>query len=64
MTLTPKNPQGSFDELTDYAVTEETTSNQVRKVLDTLLDICSGKQTSIEKLELGEFSIPHVGTTF
>lgn len=64
MTITSKNTSNSFDELTDYTVTEESVSIQVEKVVESLLAICSGKQTSIEKMELGEFSIPHVGTTF
>ncbi|WP_028392484.1 UxaA family hydrolase [Bacillus cihuensis] len=64
MTITPQNPYGSFDELVDYTITEEDPSVQVEKVMKELVEISSGKQTSLEKLELGEFSIPHVGTTF
>ncbi|EKN71635.1 hypothetical protein BABA_00480 [Neobacillus bataviensis LMG 21833] len=64
MTITPQNPNEAFDELIDYSVTEEAVSAQVESVIASLIDVCSGKQTSLEKLELGEFSIPHVGTTF
>ncbi|THE11606.1 altronate hydrolase [Bacillus timonensis] len=64
MTIAPKNPNEAFDELIDYTVTTEEVSTQVEAIIAELLEICSGKQTSLEKLELGEFSIPHVGTTF
>lgn len=64
MTITPQNQDEYFDELIDYMVTSEEVSYQVEAVLAELLEICSGKQTNLEKLELGEFSIPHVGTTF
>ncbi|MFS0824638.1 UxaA family hydrolase [Bacillus sp. 1P02SD] len=64
MTIAPKNPNEAFDELIDYTVTTEEVSIQAEALLATLLEICSGKQTSLERLELGEFSIPHVGTTF
>ncbi|MFD2922233.1 UxaA family hydrolase [Halobacillus naozhouensis] len=64
MTLTPQSASGTFDELVDYTVTGEDFSIQARKVIQELLDISSGKQTKLEEFELGEFSIPHVGTTF
>ncbi|WP_299092037.1 UxaA family hydrolase [uncultured Metabacillus sp.] len=64
MTLTPQNEDEYFDELIDYIVTAEEVSYQVEAILAELLEICSGKQTNLEKLALGEFSIPHVGTTF
>lgn len=64
MTIAPQNPNESFDELIDYTVTTREAGNQVEQILAELMEICSGKQTSLEKLELGEFSIPHIGTTF
>lgn len=64
MTIAPKNPNEAFDELIDYTVITEAVPNQVEAVIASLIEICSGKQTSLEKLDLGEFSIPHVGTTF
>lgn len=64
MTITPKNQDDYFDELVDFRVGEGEVSDQAEAVIADLLEICSGKQTSLEKLELGEFSIPHIGTTF
>ncbi|MBU8920210.1 UxaA family hydrolase [Bacillus sp. FJAT-29953] len=64
MTIAPENQNEFFDELIDYKVTTESLSNQIEALLENIIEICSGKQTSLEKMELGEFSIPHVGTTF
>ncbi|MER2089753.1 MAG: UxaA family hydrolase [Sporosarcina sp.] len=64
MTVSPENTNGAFDELTDFIVTEESANDQVEKLMEELIAISSGKQTSLEKFELGEFSIPHIGTTF
>ncbi|RPK10882.1 UxaA family hydrolase [Priestia endophytica] len=64
MMITPQNSHVPFDELTDYTISENMNVNHVEKVLDMMIDICSGKQTSLEKFGLGEFAIPHIGTTF
>jgi altronate dehydratase large subunit len=64
LTLAPDSMEGSFGELIDYSVTTESIAHQAEAVLNTLLEICSGKQTALEAFELGEYSIPHVGTTF
>ena len=64
MTLTPLSDQKSFDELIDYSITGSHPSEQSEKIIDLLLEVCSGKETQLEKLELGEFSIPHLGTTY
>jgi altronate dehydratase large subunit len=64
MIVTPQNPNEAFDELIDYTVTTEAVSDQVEAVIASLIEVCSGKKTNLEKLDLGEFSIPHVGTTF
>lgn len=64
MTIAPQHQNEVFDELIDYTVTSEPVSLQVEAVISEFLEICSGKQTCLEQLELGEFSIPHVGTTF
>ncbi|MGE6375943.1 UxaA family hydrolase [Peribacillus muralis] len=64
MTVAPQTSDGPFNELIDYMITEDDHSIQVKRVISELLNISSGKQTNLEKFELGEFSIPHVGTTF
>lgn len=65
MTITPERSNDIFQELVDFEIIPgESQTNQVEQVLKKLTDISSGKQTGLEKLELGEFSIPHVGTTF
>lgn len=53
-----------FKDLIDYRLTEEEAEVQAEKIIETLLQVGSGQQTSLEKYDLGEFSIPHVGTTF
>ena len=64
MTIAPQNPYTQFDELIDYKVNESNIVQQAEKVLNELINHASGKQTVLEEYELGEFSIPHVGTTF
>ncbi|AOH56447.1 altronate hydrolase [Peribacillus muralis] len=64
MTVAPQTSDGPFNELIDHLITEDEHSIQVKRVISELLNISSGKQTNLEKFELGEFSIPHVGTTF
>jgi altronate dehydratase large subunit len=64
MTVVPENPHDPFDELVDYKVSTEEVQSQAEGLVASLIEICSGKQTNLEKMELGEFSIPHVGTTF
>src|SRR5690625_2481533 len=64
MTIAPQDSGGSFEELVDYKVAEGKTNKQVEKVFQDLISFASGKQTVLEEYELGEFSIPHVGTTF
>ncbi len=64
MTITPENNEESFNELIDYTITEEDVSEHEEKIINALIDVCSGKQTKLEELDLGEFSIPHLGTTY
>lgn len=64
MTLTPKSVKNTFDELVDYKFIKDEVDNHEEKIITALLEVCSGKKTKLEELELGEFSIPHLGTTF
>jgi altronate dehydratase large subunit len=64
LTLAPQNSSNSLEELVDVSVVEENIAAQVEQGFQQLLSIASGKQTILEEYELGEFSIPHVGTTF
>ena len=64
MTLTPNSVENAFDELSDYKFMKDEVNNHEEKIITALLEICSGKKTKLEELELGEFSIPHLGTTF
>lgn len=64
MTIAPQDSSDSFGELVDYKVDEGQNDQQEEKVFDNLISLSSGKKTVLEEYELGEFSIPHVGTTF
>lgn len=64
ITITPGNNEELFDELIDYTVTKGDVSNHSEKIIEALQDVCSGKKTKLEELDLGEFSIPHLGTTY
>lgn len=64
ITVTPKGEGNSFDELVDYTITQEDAAEQDEKILNVLQEVCSGKPTKLEELELGDFSIPHLGTTY
>lgn len=64
MTIAPQDPSASFDELVDYKIDDGQTDQQAETAFNDLLSYASGKQTVLEEYDLGEFSIPHVGTTF
>lgn len=64
MIVTPQSNKSSFDELIDYTIKGSNVHQESERIVEELLAVCSGKQTQVEKLELGEFSIPHLGTTY
>lgn len=64
MLITPDQNSEIFNDLIDHRVKRNDVVNQSKKLMNKLLSIASGEQTNLEKLELGEFSIPHVGTTY
>ncbi|HLR52773.1 MAG TPA: UxaA family hydrolase [Candidatus Avamphibacillus sp.] len=64
MTLAPENNESLFDELIDYSIEGNDGSDESEKIIQEMLEISSGKQSQLEKLELGDFSIPHLGTTY
>lgn len=64
ITITPESDENSFDELVDYTVTKGEPTDQAENIIKLIQEVCSGKQTKLEELELGEFSIPHLGTTY
>lgn len=64
MTITPENNEEAFNELIDYIISKEDVSEHDEKIINALIDVCSGMQTKLEELDLGEFSIPHLGTTY
>ncbi|MGY4690924.1 UxaA family hydrolase [Salibacterium sp. K-3] len=57
-------PGDDFTDLVDFVVNAEAEENQISRFMEKLLRVCSGEKTSVEELELGEFSISHTGTTF
>lgn len=64
ITVTPESEENAFDELVDYTITKDETADHDEKIIEIIQEVCSGKQTKLEELELGEFSIPHLGTTY
>ncbi|GGB53108.1 carbohydrate hydrolase [Lentibacillus populi] len=64
MTVTPQRDESSFDELIDYTIKGSNIHEESERIIEEMLKVCSGKQTQLEMLELGEFSIPHLGTTY
>jgi altronate dehydratase len=64
MTVTPSGADNAFSELVDSKIDDEEAEQQAARIFENLLAIASGKETVLEAYELGEFSIPHVGTTF
>lgn len=64
LTIIPENNEKSFNELVDYTITEGNVNEHAEKIIKDLVEVCSGKQTKLEELDLGEFSIPHLGTTY
>lgn len=51
-------------ELIDYSITAEDREKQIENMMTVIVRIASGEKSRLELLELGEFSIPHVGTPF
>lgn len=64
LTVVPKNKDSTTNQFVDYEVTQENTDDQVNSLIDKIISISSGELTKLEEYELGEFAIPHVGTTF
>src|SRR5699024_6244135 len=64
MTVTTQNNETSFDELIKYSNKGIDIHEESERIIEEILEVCSGKQTELEMLELGEFSIPHLGTTY
>ncbi|WP_203333664.1 UxaA family hydrolase [Planococcus beigongshangi] len=64
ITITPETDPNSFDELVDYTIKNNGNNDYKEEIIALLQEVCSGKKTKLEELELGEFSIPHLGTTY
>ncbi|ANU14552.1 Altronate hydrolase [Planococcus halocryophilus Or1] len=64
ITITSESDENAFDELVDYTITKSESTNHVESIMKMIQEVCSGKQTKLEELDLGEFSIPHLGTTY
>ncbi|MBB6448619.1 altronate dehydratase [Geomicrobium halophilum] len=64
MTVAPQIEGDFEDELVDVAVTNNDADQQADQVVQKIIDICSGQESKLEELELGEFSISHSGTTY
>src|SRR5699024_856789 len=64
MTIAPEDINATFDQLIDYKIDNSQTDQQVEALIDKIIYYASGENTVLEEYDLGEFSIPHVGTTF
>ena len=64
ITVVPDNADGHPHEFVDYGIMEGEIEQQVTSLYNKLLSVSSGQLTKLEEYELGEFAIPHIGTTF
>ena len=64
ITVVPDNADGLPHEFVDYGIMEGEIEQQVTSLYNKLLSVSSGQLTKLEEYELGEFAIPHIGTTF
>ena len=64
ITVGPDTYGESSNEFVDYKIGTSQIEQQIQSLFAELLSISSGKLTQLEEYELGEFAIPHVGTTF
>lgn len=64
MIVTANNGINHTNNLVDYEIQENQISQQAQALFTQLIEVSSGKLTKLEEYELGEFAIPHIGTTF
>lgn len=64
ITVSTDTEEGSSNEFVDFKIRKGQIEQQIESLLNELISISSGKLTELENYELGEFAIPHVGTTF
>ncbi|WP_260287140.1 UxaA family hydrolase [Peribacillus aracenensis] len=64
ITVAPNSEHKSSNEFLDCGITAGQIEQQVVSLFSELLSVSSGKLTELEEYELGEFAIPHIGTTF
>lgn len=62
--IAPSSEGGMYDELIDYKISSKNVETQMEDITETIINVCSGQKSSIENLDLGEFSISHSGTPF
>lgn len=63
ITVVPDNADDA-NGFVDYGITAGEIEQQVTGLFHKLRSISSGELTKLEEYELGEFAIPHIGTTF
>lgn len=63
ITITAENEDSAFNELVDYSVAPDG-ADHAGNIIGLVQEVSSGKLTKLEELDLGEFSIPHLGTTY
>lgn len=64
ITVVPKSDNEAANEFADFEVSIHDAEPQVLSLFNKLKAVSSGEFTKLEEYELGEFAIPHTGTTF
>lgn len=62
--VSPKNNDGNFNDLIDHYIHGSDITKEAEDLINKITVIASGKRTQLENFDLGEFSIPHLGTTY
>ncbi|PIC98583.1 MULTISPECIES: UxaA family hydrolase [unclassified Sporosarcina] len=64
ISLAPCNESQIHRDHVDFYIARGNEEKQTVTLLEKLLQVSSGELTALEEYELGEFAIPHIGTTF
>ncbi|WP_153723008.1 UxaA family hydrolase [Sporosarcina cascadiensis] len=64
ISLAPQNDGQTTRDYVDFYIDHQDAMTQTKVLLEKLIQVSSGELTALEEYELGEFAIPHIGTTF
>ncbi|MBY0223179.1 UxaA family hydrolase [Sporosarcina aquimarina] len=64
ISIAPQDDSQSPRDYVDIYIGNDDKEQQIAALLEKLIQVSSGELTALEAYELGEFAIPHIGTTF